>query len=457
MAVKGLFSGPTPQDIRQLMARENEARIVQAQKMGSAGGQPIAGNMAAASQRMRNAFNTMTGGLATAMGRGQQDPRLARAVKRDTDRREILQILEGYRTNDGVIDEREMKQGYALLLSKGYLTEAKEFRAMVETMARKTSGNNRAKSGPVGVGTPVTIKTQEQANKATKETGQKVNIGDTVAQINHYDSTLDKYVPEYVAYIGDPAQKSKMGTKGRLTELKGSQEIKGTQIRKTEKYKQELQRDTNKLKQLLNIKEDAAKELASINLKDRSGIINSGLTAAEDLPKLRALVDLAKLRKEGKTGGELEASFRRLGRSFGFENRAFADFRVGSQNLMIENLKRIFGPKATDKDMEELQKAFANENQTYEGNVSILEALLKKYEKEIDNTEFMRNNPLASKADLFDYVRTGRNVPTEIAINLIKEKRAELKNNPEEWKKITAQFRNTFGNLALKKALKNRD
>lgn len=134
MAVKGLFGGPTPQDIRQLMARENEARIVQAQKMGSAGGQPIAGNMAAASQRMRNAFNTMTGGLATAMGRGPQDPRLARAVKRDTDRQEILQILEGYKTNDGVIDEREMKQAYALLISKGYTTEARQFLVDAKSM-----------------------------------------------------------------------------------------------------------------------------------------------------------------------------------------------------------------------------------------------------------------------------------------------------------------------------------
>tara|TARA_R110002050_G_scaffold225000_1_gene360884 strand:- start:4958 stop:6010 length:1053 start_codon:yes stop_codon:yes gene_type:complete len=98
----------------------------------------------------------MTGGLATAMGRGQQDPRLARAVKRDTDRREILQILEGYRTNDGVIDEREMKQGYALLISKGYTTEARQFlqdaKSMVD-MDRLKASAEKDRMGP-GTGKP---------------------------------------------------------------------------------------------------------------------------------------------------------------------------------------------------------------------------------------------------------------------------------------------------------------
>ena len=447
----GLFGGASPGDIRSLMEQENQARVRQAfLDQTKAGGGPLAANAARYREQGLQGLDRMLGAGAGMMGmKIPQDPRMVRASKREKDKNEILRTLDSYITNDGVMSEEEIRQGWSLLMSRGYQNEAKEFRAMAEGMLKNKYALKGQTTKSIGSGDTVYLSAEEAKEHGLPE---KATYAKFIPVIEG-----NKVVIKVKAMPGKPTAMSDRDDPDKQSASLATQTGKEIPKRGTLKYKEKLERETLNLKKVLNIQEDSAKELASLKLKDRSDIINSGLTAVEDLPKLRALVDLARLRKEGKTGGELEASFRRLGRAFGFEDKPFADFRVGSQNLMIENLKRIFGPRATDKDMEELKKAFANENQTYEGNVSILESLLKKYEKEVNNTEFLRNNPLAGKDDLFDYVRGGRKVPTEIAINLLKQKRAELRNNPKEWKKITKQFTNRFGRLALKKALKNRD
>ena len=86
MAVKGLFSGPTPQDIRQLMNQENELRIRQAGQDSRAGGYQ-AQLMSQATERGRQALGNLFGGAMGAFGMEMpQDPRLSQAIKRESTR-----------------------------------------------------------------------------------------------------------------------------------------------------------------------------------------------------------------------------------------------------------------------------------------------------------------------------------------------------------------------------------
>ena len=111
MAVKGLFGGPTPQDIRQLMNQENELRIRQAGQDSRAGGYQ-AQLMSQATERSRQALGNIFGGAMGAFGmKMPQDPRLARAVKRDKDRTEINSMLQKFTEDDGKISEAELETG----------------------------------------------------------------------------------------------------------------------------------------------------------------------------------------------------------------------------------------------------------------------------------------------------------------------------------------------------------
>ena len=135
MAVKGLFGGPTPQDIRQLMNQENELRIRQAGQDSRAGGYQ-AQLMSQATERSRQALGNIFGGAMGAFGmKMPQDPRLARAVKRDKDRTEINSMLQKFTEDDGKISEAELETGFSELMSRGYQEEAFKFLQMAQGMA----------------------------------------------------------------------------------------------------------------------------------------------------------------------------------------------------------------------------------------------------------------------------------------------------------------------------------
>ena len=121
-ALSGLFGGSSELDVLDLMRREEEAASKQARAFPTS----TASIAAAAQQEGKNALKKLCGGVAGGLGLDVAvDPRLAKARKRETDKREIIGILQEYAT-DGVSEE-EMRQGYALLMRKGYPEEARKF------------------------------------------------------------------------------------------------------------------------------------------------------------------------------------------------------------------------------------------------------------------------------------------------------------------------------------------
>ena len=131
----GLFSGggSNAQMTQLLLQKERQDRIQQA----GAGMDPLVATVARATQGMRESVGDIAGGIGGMLtGEGRRlDPRMQAAVKLDRDRDEILEKIKGYASDDD-INEKEMREGYALLASKGYMKEAKEFLAMAQSMRK---------------------------------------------------------------------------------------------------------------------------------------------------------------------------------------------------------------------------------------------------------------------------------------------------------------------------------
>ena len=123
MAVKGLFSGPTPQDIRQLMNQENELRIRQAGQDSRAGGYQ-AQLMSQATERGRQALGNLFGGAMGAFGMEMpQDPRLSQAVKRESTRVRMNEMFKDAGA-DGKITPEEYDAIANEMAASGFQAEA---------------------------------------------------------------------------------------------------------------------------------------------------------------------------------------------------------------------------------------------------------------------------------------------------------------------------------------------
>jgi hypothetical protein len=123
MAVKGLFGGPTPQDIRQLMNQENELRIRQAGQDSKAGGYQ-AQLMSQATERGRQALGNIFGGAMGAFGMEMpQDPRLSQAVKRESTRVRMNEMFKDAGA-DGKITPEEYDAIANEMSASGFQAEA---------------------------------------------------------------------------------------------------------------------------------------------------------------------------------------------------------------------------------------------------------------------------------------------------------------------------------------------
>ena len=132
--------------VMMLMEAERAKRIRDA----GAGMDPIVASMARAQQGMRESVGDLARVGAGLFGiKMPQDPRLSQAMKRDKDRNEMMQMLQGFAA-DGNITEDEIKIGYTQLMRRGYMKEAKEFlqqAASMGTMRRAEAGEKRAEEG----------------------------------------------------------------------------------------------------------------------------------------------------------------------------------------------------------------------------------------------------------------------------------------------------------------------
>lgn len=132
--------------VMMLMEAERAKRIRDA----GAGMDPIVASMARAQQGMRESVGDLARAGAGLFGmKMPQDPRLSQAMKRDKDRNEMMQMLQGFAA-DGNITEDEVKIGYTQLMRRGYMQEANEFlqqAASMGTMRRAEAGEKRAEAG----------------------------------------------------------------------------------------------------------------------------------------------------------------------------------------------------------------------------------------------------------------------------------------------------------------------
>ena len=138
----GLFEaqGNTLSDVRAKISQEREAKVRQAYAdVISGGGSIAAGRQAKAIEQQNQLFQGIAQNLfGSEDGMISQDPRLAKAVKRDKDRKEVVSILGTYTDPNSPggseISEQEMKMGFSELMKRGYVKEAKEFLAMAQSM-----------------------------------------------------------------------------------------------------------------------------------------------------------------------------------------------------------------------------------------------------------------------------------------------------------------------------------
>ena len=165
--------------VMMLMEAERAKRIRDA----GAGMDPIVASMARAQQGMRESVGDLARTGAGLFGmKMPQDPRLSQAMKRDKDRNEMMQLLQGFAA-DGNITEDEVKIGYTQLMRRGYMQEAKEFlqqAASMGTMRRAEAGEKRAEEG-----LQLRRKAGERAEEGLRlqrKAGERAQIASEIAQ-----------------------------------------------------------------------------------------------------------------------------------------------------------------------------------------------------------------------------------------------------------------------------------
>ena len=415
---QGLFQGATQNDVASLLGRERDARIQQA---GQGPAETSFGRRAAMiAQQQAEAFRGLASPIAKAFGSDMlEDPRLSKARKRDTDKNAIVAILAKYSdpASDGAeeVTENEMKIGFSELMGRGYVQEAKDFLAMAQSMQKididalkesntGTSLSLRQQMHELNEDRNVKSTTkigdyEDESKRKFKKIALVMKNGDTSTVTIPWDG--NESIPPKGALVG--IDSSGLTPTARINEAGETSEVIELHKRGTDKYKEDLTRKTNELSSLLRINEDKAKKMAEATMVTRATAIENGTTARRGKPALKALLELAKVRNKG---GDASAAFASFKRVFGMENKSDAEFRTGAQLIMVKNLKRLFGPRATDKDMEELKKAFMGEGQTQEANLAIINRFLADYQFEIDQADYFYDKPDADGGTYYNHLRS---------------------------------------------------
>ena len=406
--MQGLFTGPGVNDVyaRQRQERDQKVRQAMADSAG-AGGNFYANLQAKANEQMSQAFQGGVRGLLQGTDLAPaEDPRLAAARKRETDKTEIMDMLSGY-NEDGKISEDELRKGYSELMSRGYPQEAASFLQQAQSMRKLDIDATKAITSAQAAATAARygLKSTDKIGEFEDTNGRKFN---KYVKFNK-DNTQETVVIPWDGDSNKPAEGelSPLGPKGltpegRIEEAGDTSAATEIPKRGTAQFKELLTRKTNELKSNLNVTEDKAKKWADKALQTRESTLGNATVAQQGVGSLRSLLALARARTQG---GDINSAYQALKRSFGKESQPDAEFRTGSQMLMIKNLKRLFGAKATDKDFEELAKAFAQDAQPSAANVAILENMLEEYEDSISMGTYFANNPEADSASFFTFLK----------------------------------------------------
>ena len=434
--LSGLFTGPSAADVRMAMGLESDARIRQAGVDAKAGGF-IPSYIARARQKGVEALQPLMGaGIQAFGGEVPQDPRLAKALKRDKDKKEIMAILEGYHKSDGIIDEDEIEKGWSLLMSRGYQDEAKEFRLRAEGILKNKNALKGQTTKAIGSGLPIYL-TAEEAKRAGLPEKATYAFQDRIMGRDGQLKTV------YTPTIGTPTSISKRNDPDTLKKAEAQQTGREIPKRETIKYEEKLKRKTLEIKKNFNIEEARAINFAKKDLNTSEEFMRAGAMAKSEK---ETAIQLLKLSKEVQSG-RINAAITYLKNTFNIDAKDDAEFRTGVQMLLVQNLKKIMGARPTDKDLEELAKAMAGMSQTNEANIAILQRFVNQMDKEIKYGMWFVNNPTGKFTDF--YREQMQPPPEDYHIKFLRQNK-----NSNTVKK---DFENRFGKKALKKALENND
>lgn len=338
----------------------------------------------------------------------KQDSRLNKAVKIEKDKKEIMKVLGEFKSNDGVISEDEMRQGFSLLMSKGYSKEAQDFLTMAQNegllkskqvAAAKTSGSGTVKESLVF------------KNK------------DGYYQTLTYTDASGNASQRMVPLMGAPKFNSETGGKSIPVDTRGqdftnrvdfvrqTEGIKTTQTNLRNDYKTALKKSVDSAKatldkraaelaQKLDISKDMAIKRAGAELITEREHITSGSLATTALPQAEDLLSIAK--SGNYKSGDAASAIKRFKRIFGIEGTDEAVFRQGTQMMLLKMLKPLMGAKATDQDLIELKEAFARPANSREANVVFLNDFISKAKKDIKAARYFSSDPEATLSGWFN-------------------------------------------------------
>ena len=438
--IKTLF-GDTEDDLLRQMRMEDQERVNQARLLDKqSGGNYYSGLIADAAQQQANVFSNLlpkgvraVGGLlgqedaAGKIAAGMEDPRLGKARQRKADLDMLSKKYETLGTDEDGFTDKDAKVIVDDLISLGYLDEAKKMAeiwqgrrlADAKMASAKTGGGNRYKTEKIvkhrimsGPNTGKEVLRLVVFDKQTGNTniGWSDETGKKIAAPTGELSALNALDQTEIDVLEN--RKEYRNTVNFYAKDLASH--KGKVDKNTAQYREKLERKTNELQKDLNVDEHKSKIMAEAQLATREENLQKGNEALRTLPQVQALLELAKARK---AGGDISAAWARLKRVFGREDMPDARFRTGTQMLMIENLNKIFGPKATDKDLEELRKAFAQEGQPSEANIAILEKWVERTRTAKDIGDYWIDNPEATSTTYSKWLRDRyEKIPDDILV-----------------------------------------
>ena len=365
--LSGLFTGPSAADVRMAMGLESDARIRQAGEDAKAGGF-IPSYIARARQKGVEALQPLMGaGIQFFGGEVPQDPRLAKALKRDKDKKFIIDELGKLAGEDKQWNEDEMMRGYKLLMERGYPEEARKFLADAKMMADiEYIKNVKGQSKLTGQGGG--LKSSQLLDVFIDTTTNKRY---RAVLYNYKDGTNKRFILDDLGREIDPKN---------ISEKIMSADRKGmTSIGRVD---EELRKEENKL--TVQEKEEWNKE----KFTEISKAPGYGRNM-EQADRLLGLLETI------KSTGELQDNILTLKEFFGVAPASMTEFDSKTREYVTTQLQ-MMGRNPTDFDLKFLLRVNPGMLKSKAGNIRLLTLLKehnrRKYEmaRELNSGDFTR-------------------------------------------------------------------
>lgn len=364
----GLFGGDTVGDVRSMMEGERQARIRQA-GVDARGGGFLPSLVARARQQ---GIESLRGGIRSGFdlaGAGDmitEDPRLAKARKRETDKNEIIAELNKFVADDGMISEEEMKQGYALLMQRGYPEEARKFLDDAKLMAEADyikGGKGKSAEGKLGKTKLIQDKNGEKFFTRMMTVGNESKA--VYANINPKGPAKPEGKGAELQVIDD-----NVGQTGDIKLQRALEKLQlGSDLRKSEE----------KLKTKLAVEEALNKKKNEDRLDTRNKYIGAGVVARRGRRNVEIALALA---KKVRTGG-LPSAILAFKNAFGTAPADEEDLNSRTGGLVLAVLKELLGARPTDADLKFLVNKMAGMTKSKKANVRLLQNALDKIDQTI--------------------------------------------------------------------------